>query len=34
MQETLCKTNLHFVKVVPVIYVNLIVSVIAVSDKK
>ena len=34
MQETLCKNNLNFVKVVPIIYVNVIVSVIVVSDKK
>ena len=34
MQETLCKSNLNFVKFVPIIYVNLIVSVIVVSDKK
>jgi hypothetical protein len=34
MQDTLCKNNLNFVKIVPIIYTNLIVSVIVVSDKK
>jgi hypothetical protein len=34
MQETLCKNNLNFVKFVPIIYVNLIVSVVIASDKK
>jgi hypothetical protein len=34
MQDTLCKNNLNFVKVVPIIYVNLTVNVIVVSDNK
>jgi hypothetical protein len=34
LQDTLCKNTLHFVKVVPIIYVNLAVSVIVVSANK
>jgi hypothetical protein len=34
MKETLCNKNLNLVKDVPMIYVNLITTVIAVSEKK
>jgi hypothetical protein len=34
MQDTLCKNNLNFVKVVPIIYANLNVGIVVVSDNK
>jgi len=34
MRETLWKNNINFVKDVPVVYINLIILVIIVSEKK